>query len=86
MNAAGHVHKGASTPFADCVSIDFLPRRVWPTTVKFPSLKGEHMKRFVAALLTAFFTLGTGSAVADGCTGSKAKDKDGMSTMSGTRV
>ncbi len=44
------------------------------------------MKRFVAALLTAFFALGTGSAVADGCAGSKAKDKDGMSTMSGTRV
>lgn len=44
------------------------------------------MKRFVAALLTAFFALGTGSAVADGCTGSKAKDKEGMSTMSGTRV
>jgi len=44
------------------------------------------MKRLVAALLTAFFALGTGSAVAEGCTGSKAKDKEGMSAMSGTKV
>jgi len=44
------------------------------------------MKRFAALLLTAFFALGTGSAVADGCTGSKAKDKEGMSKMSGTKV
>jgi len=44
------------------------------------------MKGLFAALLTAFFALGSVSAIADGCTGSKAKDKEGMSTMSGTKV